>query len=304
MPSTKLRVASVPYLVGRPVDEGLAREPGIEFTRAVPARLARGLADGSLDVALVSSIELFRLGGASYLDGPCIAGHGRVSSVQVFLRRPVHEVRSLAVDPASRTSAVLTEIVWPGRRPELVSVPEGVDPRSVPADAWLRIGDAALREHLAEGSPPVFNPSEAWRARTGLPFVFALWVARAGIELEPWAPAFLRSRALGAARMQALADEAASAWGVAPAVTRRYLFEECLFEPGEHLAPTLLAFRNAAAALGLARGDVHPLSALSAGSARLQPGSSSPASPAMPRGTEGEGERSRAGTRRARLGGS
>ncbi len=256
--SAKLRVASVPYLVGRPLDEGLAAEPGIEFTRAVPARLARGLADGSLDVALVSSIELFRLSGASYLDGPCIAGEGRVSSVQVFLRKPVEAVRSLALDPASRTSAVLARIVWPGACPELLAVPEGADPRAAPTDAWLRIGDAALREHLAPGSPPVFNPSEAWRARTGLPFVFALWVARAGIELEPWAPAFARSRALGAARMDALAREAASAWRVSEAATRHYLFEECLYEPGERLVPALHAFRDAAAALDLCAGTRAP----------------------------------------------
>src|SRR5262245_21002727 len=271
-PSAKLRVASVPYLVGRPVDEGLSAEPGIEFSRAVPARLARGLADGSLDVALVSSIELFRLEGASYLDGPCIAGEGRVSSVQVFLRRPLAEVRSLALDPASRTSVVLAQVVCAQERPRLVEVPEGTDPRSASADAWLRIGDAALREHLAPGSPPVFNPSEAWRARTGLPFVFALWVARAGVELEPWAPAFARSRALGAARLQALADEAASAWRVPAAATQRYLFEECLFEPGERLRPSLHAFRDAAARLGLAKGGLDPTGVQvprPAGSARI-----------------------------------
>jgi chorismate dehydratase len=248
----------VPYLVGRPVDEGLAAEPGIEFTRAVPARLARGLADGSLDVALVSSIELFRLPGASYLDGPCIAGEARVSSVQVFLRKSLPEVASLALDPASRTSVVLAQVVWPGRRPTLVSVPEGSDPRAAVADAWLRIGDAALREHLAPGSPPVFNPSEAWRERTGLPFVFALWVARAGVELEPWGPAFARSRAVGRARMETLAREAAASWRVAEAATRHYLFEECLYEPGARLEPALSAFREHAAALGLAPAGARP----------------------------------------------
>jgi chorismate dehydratase len=253
-----LRVASVPYLVGRPVDAGLAHEPGIEFTRAVPARLARGLADGSIDVALVSSIELFRLEGASYLDGPCIAGEGRVSSVQVFLRRPLSAVRTLALDPASRTSVVLAQVVWPGARPDLVEVPEGTDPRAVAADAWLRIGDAALREHLEPGSPPVFNPSEAWRARTGLPFVFALWVARAGVDLAPWAAAFARSRAAGAARVAALAREAADAWGVPLAATRAYLEEECLFEPGPRLGPALGAFRDAAARLGLAPAGREP----------------------------------------------
>jgi chorismate dehydratase len=260
MTSRTLRVGSVPYLVGRPVDLGLESEPGVLFSRATPARLARGLADGSLDVALVSSIELFRLPGASYVDGPCIAGEGRVSSVQVFLRRPAELVESVALDPASRTSAVLARIVWPRgpRVPRFFEVPEGRDPRGVPADAWLRIGDAALREHLAEPGRAVLNPSEAWRARTGLPFVFALWVARPGVDLEPWSEAFERSRVLGRTRMDTLAEEAARAWQLPLTAVREYLFEECLFEPGERLWPALQTFRDAAAALGQARGDLEP----------------------------------------------
>ncbi len=256
-----LRVASVPYLVGRPVDEGLERERGIAFSRAVPAELARGLRDASLDVALVSSIELFRIEGCTYLEGPCIAGESTVSSVQVFLRSPVERVRSVALDPASRTAQVLCQIVWPGPpagRPRFFEVPAGRDPRQVEADAWLRIGDAALREHLAGGSPTVFNPSAAWRERTGLPFVFALWVARPGVDLAPWAGAFGRARARGAARMDELALEAAGEWRVSEEATRHYLFDECLFEPGERMLPALLAFRDAAAQLGLARGDLEP----------------------------------------------
>lgn len=256
-----LRVASVPYLVGRPVDEGLAAEPGIEFSRAVPARLARGLADGSLDVALVSSIELFRLPGASYLDGPCIAGHGHVGSVQVFLRKPVPDVTSVALDPASRTSVTLAQLVWPGRachRPKFLEVPEGTDPRAVAADAWLRIGDAALREHLGEPSLATFNPSAAWRELTGLPFVFALWVARAGVELAPWAAAFARSRAVGRARMETMVQEAAATWRLSESATRHYLFEECLYEPGAELRPALFAFRDRAAKLDLADGTSEP----------------------------------------------
>jgi len=256
-----LRVASVPYLVGRPVDEGLAAEPGIEFSRAVPARLARGLADGSLDVALVSSIELFRLPGASYLDGPCIAGHGHVASVQVFLRKPLPDVTRVALDPASRTSVTLAQLVWPGRachRPQFLETPEGTDPRTVAADAWLRIGDAALREHLTEPSLPTFNPSAAWRELTGLPFVFALWVARAGVELEPWAAAFARSRTVGRARMEALAHEAAETWRLPESATRHYLFDECLYEPGTALRPALSAFRDRAAKLALADGTAEP----------------------------------------------
>ncbi len=256
-----LRVASVPYLVGRPVDEGLEHEQGIEFSRAVPAQLARGLRDGSLDVALVSSIELFRLEGCSFIEGPCIAGESTVSSVQVFLRAPIGRVRTVALDPASRTAAALVRIVWPGpssAHPRFLEVPEGRDPRDRRADGWLRIGDAALRETLFGDAPAVFNPSAAWRERTGLPFVFALWVARPGVELEPWLPVFARARARGAARMRELAREAAQDWQVPVEATEHYLFEECLFEPAERMLPALFAFREEAAALGLARGDLEP----------------------------------------------
>ena len=71
-----LRVGTVPYLVGRPLDEALEDEPGIDVVRAVPAELVRGLRDGSLDVALVSSIELFRRPGYRYLDGLAVSGEG------------------------------------------------------------------------------------------------------------------------------------------------------------------------------------------------------------------------------------
>ena len=102
-----LRVGSVPYLVGRPLDQGLDEEPGIELRRAVPAKLVQGLREGSLDVALVSSIELFRQPGCRYLDQLAVAGRGAVGSVQLFLRQPLHEVRRIALDPASRAAATL-----------------------------------------------------------------------------------------------------------------------------------------------------------------------------------------------------
>jgi chorismate dehydratase len=226
--------------------------------RRPPAELVRGLRAGELDVALVSSIELFRQPGYRWIDGLAVAGDGFVGSVQVFLRRPLEAARTLALDPASRAAEALVRVLLSGRELAFVEVGDGADPREAGCDAWLRIGDAALREHLEPGSRPVFNPSEAWRARTGLPFVFALWVARAGIDLAPWAPAFARSRARGAARVAELAREAADAWNVPLAATRAYLEDECLFEPGARLGPALRAFRDAAARLGLAPGDREP----------------------------------------------
>ena len=207
-----LRVGTVPYLVGRPLDLGLGDEPGIELVRAVPARLVEGLRDGSLDVALVSSIELFRRPGYRYLDRFAVCGRGSVGSVKVFLRRPLHSVASIALDPASRTAATLVRILLaerPGGPPAFLETPEGSDPREAGTDAWLRIGDAALREHLAneDGGLAVFNPSEEWTRQNALPFVFAPWIVRPGAEIEPHLPAFVEARARGVLATERLARE-------------------------------------------------------------------------------------------------
>lgn len=264
-----LRVGSVPYLVGRPLDEGLEHEPGVALERRVPAELVEGLRAGRLDVALVSSIELFRRPGYRYLDGLGVAGEGHVGSVQVFLRAPVADVASVALDPSSRAAATLVRVLFerriggdaglPRAKPRLVEVAPGSDPRAADADAWLRIGDPALREHLAADAPPVFNPSAEWTARTGLPFVFAAWIVRAGVDLDDeHLAAFARARRRGVERVDALAVEAARAWRLGEADCRRYLRDECRYEPGPRMHATLTRFRDEAAAIGLARADLAP----------------------------------------------
>lgn len=228
-----LRVGSVPYLVGRPLNLGLGDEAGIELTFDVPARLSRALRAGELDVALVSSIELARHPGSSYLPGLGVIGAGYVGSVQVFLGRPLDEVRSVRLDPVSRTAQTLVQVLaaeGAGLAPSTTFevVADGVDPRAGAPDAWLRIGDRALDEHLREGLPH-FNPSAAWVELTGLPFVFAAWIARAGVDLEPYRDAFERAAARGRAAAPALARSAAAAMDLDPAAVEHYLCAECSF---------------------------------------------------------------------------
>ena len=259
-----LRVGSPPYLVARPLDCGLEREGQIELVRAVPSRLVELLRAGELDVALVSSIELFRRPGYAFLAGPAVSARGPVASVQVFLRRPLAEVETVALDPSSRAAQALTRIVLPrrlGRAPRFLEPPAGSDPAEACPDAhaWLRIGDPALRTWLAPAPPPAFNPSAAWTEDTGLPFVFAVWLVRAGLELTPGeVEAFAAARARGAEHIEALGREASQAWGLPLEACRRYLREECRYDAGPELEPALWAFRDAAAALGLCRADLEP----------------------------------------------
>jgi len=265
-----LRVGSVPYLVGRPLDSGLEKEPGIELVRRVPAQLVESLRAGEIDVALVSSIELFRRPGYRWIEGLAVAGEGFVASVQVFLRKPIADVRSLALDPSSRTAATLVRVLFERKIGGTDGLPSGtvefreavapVDPRAAGTDAWLRIGDPALCEWLAPDALPVFNPSQVWSERTGLPFVFACWIVRPGVELsDAELSAFVRSRALGTSRREALSRDAASAWNLPLEACRKYLLEECRYDPGQAMHAALRRFRDEAAAIGLCEGSLDPL---------------------------------------------
>lgn len=86
------RIGSVPFLVGRPLVESLLRSEEVRLE--VPALLIERLRRGELDVALASSIELFRTPGTGYVAGPGVVAKERVMSVQLFARRPWEEIRS------------------------------------------------------------------------------------------------------------------------------------------------------------------------------------------------------------------
>ncbi|MCA8980717.1 MAG: menaquinone biosynthesis protein [Planctomycetes bacterium] len=266
-----LRVGSVPYLVGRPLDVGLEHEPGIELVREVPARLVELLRAGELDVALVSSIELFRRPGYRYIPGMAVTGAGHVSSVQLFLRKPIAEVKTIALDPASRTAATLIRVLLAeraGGAPDFVETPAGEDPRQAGTDAWLRIGDPAMRETYEAQAHESFNPSAEWTQRTGLPFVFAPWIVREGVDVSDHLAAFARSRELGRRRLSEFAARGASEWKVPTRAYANYFFEQLDYDPGEVMHRALFAFRDHAARLGLCEADLAPEAAVESGAPR------------------------------------
>ncbi|HIF41102.1 MAG TPA: hypothetical protein EYQ74_08385 [Planctomycetes bacterium] len=256
---TPLRVGTVPYLVGRPLDLGLEDEEGIELRYEVPALLVEMLRAGEIDVALVSSIELFRRPGYSYIEEVGVAGRGVVSSVQLFLRKAIEEVRKVALDPSSRTARTLTRILLAdGPARSFEEVEGGADPREAPCDAWLRIGDPALRECHGEGLAH-WNPSEQWSLQTGLPFVFAPWIVGPGVNPVPHLPAFERAAERGQAAALDLARQAAREWDLPEDVCEQYLARECLYRlPAEEMEQALWTFRDRAAALDLCDAALEP----------------------------------------------
>src|SRR5690349_24527963 len=112
-------------------------EADVEEVQGVPTDLNARLLAGELDLAPISSIEYARNAERlRLLPRLCVASEGAVDSIQLVSKRPLEQVRSVAVTPESATSVVLTKVLLP----EAEHVPLGE-----PADARLLIGDAALK---------------------------------------------------------------------------------------------------------------------------------------------------------------
>src|SRR5712692_9736191 len=138
-----IRVGAVNYLNTKPLIYELPLlAPEAELILDVPSRLADQLREGSLDVALIPVIEYFRAGSYSILPNIAIASRGPVMSVTLFSRLPWQEIRRIALDEGSRTSAVLAQILVRKRygiRPEIKSLPMDLSAEEVDADAVLLI---------------------------------------------------------------------------------------------------------------------------------------------------------------------
>jgi chorismate dehydratase len=253
-PVKSIRCGAVSYLNSKPLIENWPLlAPQANLTLDLPSRLADGLSRGAFDVALIPSVEYFSQAGYSILSDACIACHGPVWSVKVVFRTVPEKVRTLALDEGSRTSASLAQILLRerlGLSPILRPFPIAATIESISADALVVIGDRAM--HLnAEPWTEVWDLGQEWIADTGLPFVFAMWVARAGFDSPELAKALSTIRDQGVAATSQIADREAARYGLTSAAVLKYFQNHLHFRLGEPERRGLAEFRRRAARLGL-----------------------------------------------------
>jgi chorismate dehydratase len=144
-----------------------------------PVRCSEMLSEGRADAALIPVIEYQRIPGLKVSPGACVASKTSVRSVLLASRVPIGEVRSVALDASSRTSAALIQIIL-GRfyelSPSYTSSPPVIDEMLRTNDAALIIGDPAML--IDRSALHVYDLAEEWRRHTGMPFVFAFWAIR------------------------------------------------------------------------------------------------------------------------------
>lgn len=256
-PPARLRVGVVDFLNSRPLAWGFLAGRHADRLEALylpPAEIARRLAAGALDVGLLPSIEVPRIGGLEVLPDACVSATREVRSVILVSRRPLAAVRRVALDAGSRTSAALTRILaaerW-GIAPEYVEAPPDVPAMLADADAALVIGDPALQ--VDRGRWQVTDLAAEWQALTGLPFVFAVWAARphALAQVPDLAARFADSLRFGLERLDDIVSRAAADLALPEDLVRAYLTESLGFFLGDRERAGLEEFWRRARAHGL-----------------------------------------------------
>ena len=251
-----VRLGAVNYLNVRPLVFGLDGHAGFTIRYDAPSECARLLAAGEIDLGMVPSITYLDRAGDCVVPGVAIGSDGPVASVALFSRRPMREVRHIALDTSSRTSAALVRIlcrrvfeITPGFVPHAPDLPAML----ASADAALLIGDAALFvDHRAAGVEK-WDLGAIWAEMTGLPFVWAFWSGRPAAVDGTAVAALQQSAHRGATETESIARDYCADHPARVPEAVRYLRENLAFELTPRAVEGLRTYYREAVATGAAR---------------------------------------------------
>ena len=184
----KWRIGAVSYLNTRPLLLGMEQSPfkeRIDLVKSYPAQIAQDLLDDSIDIGLVPVAIMPLLKNPQIVSKYAIGTEGEVASVALFSQVPMDQIEKVYLDYQSRTSVALAKILFKrhwNKEVEFLIATEGYINKISGTTAGIIIGDRALGslnrfEHI-------YDLGLAWKAYTGLPFVFAAWVANKPIPAE------------------------------------------------------------------------------------------------------------------------
>jgi chorismate dehydratase len=206
---SKIKVGAVSYLNTKPLLYGIERSPiqdTLELSLAYPAQLAQQLREGSIDMALMPVAALQEIDGAKIVGDFGIAAHGNVVSVALFSHVPLDQIDTVILDYQSRTSVRLTQLLFAEYWQKEVRF-EAAEANFIEEirgnTAAVIIGDRALEQ--LPNFEYHYDLSAAWKSFTGLPFVFAAWVANKDLPQE-FMTAFNAANALGLEHLDEIAE--------------------------------------------------------------------------------------------------
>lgn len=170
----KIRISAVSYTNTLPFLQGIKASATlmeqIDLSVDYPSECARKVLADEADMGIIPVAALLELPNYEIIGDYCIGSDGAVDSVFIFSSKPITEVKRLRLDPQSRTSNGLAQILLKHYWKQEVEVLTAGE-----ADAYVLIGDRTFGQK--DSMPYVYDLGQYWKALTGLPFAYAVWVA-------------------------------------------------------------------------------------------------------------------------------
>jgi chorismate dehydratase len=246
----RIRVASVGYVNARPLIAGLDADAGVTLSMHVPSKLLGTLQSDATDVALLPVIDYPAVPGLRVIPAGGIGCDGPTLTVRLFSQVPPGEVRVVACDPDSHTSVALAKILFAR---QFNASPTFIDLRhaaGTPGEARLLIGDKVVCEEPI-GFEHEVDLGHAWKQLTGLPFVFAIWCAKADVALGDLPQRLVRAKERGLKDVQKIIDKYAVPRGWPAGVALQYLTYYLKYDIHDRQIKAIELFHRYAADLGL-----------------------------------------------------
>jgi chorismate dehydratase len=182
----KARITAVSYLNTLPFVYGINHfldNELYDLSLDVPSECSRKILENEADFGLLPVAVLPFLKGKIEIMDYCIAAYGEVQSVLLVSRVPLQQIKTVFLDSDSRTSVMLVRIL--SEKYWRIS-PEWIDNSKlnagIAAESAVVIGDKAFR--FQKEYPYCYDLAAEWKKMTGLPFVFAVWVAHKGYDIQ------------------------------------------------------------------------------------------------------------------------
>ena len=184
----KIRISAVSYTNTKPFIYGIQHTSiidQIDLSLDIPSDCAQKLIDNKVDVGLIPVAAALNLPEWHIVSDYCIGANGAVNSVFIFSNCDIHEVKTIQLDPQSRSSNNLAKVLmknfWKVEPQQIVDAPDYAQSSDLHT-AFVQIGDRTFGKK--QQYKYVYDLAEEWQKMTGLPFMFAAWISNKPIQQE------------------------------------------------------------------------------------------------------------------------
>ncbi|MFW0715464.1 menaquinone biosynthetic enzyme MqnA/MqnD family protein [Pedobacter sp. N23S346] len=178
----KIKISAVAYTNTKAFIYGLEHSDiinKIDLSLDIPSDCAAKVISGEVDMGLMPVAAIPLVPNANIVADYCIGSDGAVNSVFIFSDVPVEEIKTVKLDAHSRTSNNLAKVLLKFHWKQEVAFTTNPHAKT---DAIVLIGDRTFGKK--DDYAYTYDMGEEWKNFTGLPFMYAAWVANKEISTE------------------------------------------------------------------------------------------------------------------------